>query len=91
MANHNSFIQNTGLNENSSLSHLLDTISSDMEDESNIIEQSKYYDDTDFKDALQQDNSKISILSLNCQSIHSFIICLFREHSPYKILQNIQI
>ena len=42
-----------------------------MEDESSIIEQSKYYDDTDFKDALQQYNSKISILSLNCQSINA--------------------
>ena len=54
MANHNSFIHNTGLNENNSLTHLLDTISPDMEDESNIIEQSKYYNDADFKDALQQ-------------------------------------
>ena len=71
MANHNSFIHNIGLNENNSLSHLLETISPDMEDESNIIEESKYYDDTDFKDALQQYNSKISILSLNCQSINS--------------------
>ena len=33
-----------------------------MEDESNIIEQAKYYDDTDFKDAMQQYYSKISIL-----------------------------
>ena len=71
MANHNSFIHNIGLNENNSLSHLLETISPDMEDESNIIEESKYYDDTDFKDALQQYNSKISILSLNCQSINA--------------------
>ena len=43
MANHNSFIHNIGLNENNSLSHLLETISPDMEDESNIIEESKYY------------------------------------------------
>ena len=71
MANHNSFIHNIGLNENNSLSHLLETISPDMEDVSNIIEESKYYDDTDFKDALQQYNSKISILSLNCQSINA--------------------
>ena len=71
MTNHNSFIHNIGLNENNSSSHLLETITPDMEDESNIIEQSKYYDDTDFKDALQQYNSKISILSLNCQSINA--------------------
>ena len=50
MANHNLFIHNIGLNENNSLSHLLETICPDMEDESNIIEQSKYYDDTDFKE-----------------------------------------
>ena len=71
MANYNSFIHNIGLNENNSLSHLLETISPDMKDESNIIEESKYYDDTDFKDALQQYNSKISILSLNFQSINA--------------------
>ena len=71
VANHNSFIHNTGLNENNSLSHLLDTISPDMEDESNIIEQSKYFDDADFKDALQQYNKNVSILSLNCQSINA--------------------
>ena len=52
MTNHNSFIHNIGRNENNSLSHLLETISPDMEDEFNVIEQSKYYDDTDFKDAL---------------------------------------
>ena len=66
MATHNSFIHNIGLNENNSMSHLLETISPDMEDESNIIEESKYYDDTDIKDALQQYNSKISFLNLNC-------------------------
>ena len=33
-----------------------------MEDESNIIEQAKHYDDTDYKDAMQQYYSKISIL-----------------------------
>ena len=70
MANHSSFIYNIGLNDNNSLSPLLETISHDMEDESSIIEESKYYDDTDFKDALLQYNSKISIRSLNCQSIN---------------------
>ena len=68
---YNSFIHYIGLNENNSLSHLLETISPDMEDESNIIERSKFYDDTDFKDALQQYNSKISILSLSCKSINA--------------------
>ena len=72
MANHNLFIHNTGLNKNNSLTHLLDTISPDMEDESNIIiERSKYYDDADFKDVLQQYNGNFRILSLNCQSINA--------------------
>ena len=63
MANHNSFIHNIGLNENNSLSHLLETISPDMEDEPNIIEQLKYYDDTDFKYALQQYNTNSVFLA----------------------------
>ena len=43
-----------------------------METESIIIEQSKYYmyDYADFKDALQQYNSKINILVLNCRSVN---------------------
>ena len=39
MANHNSFTHNILLNENNSLTHLLETISHDIEDESNITEQ----------------------------------------------------
>ena len=88
----NKFIHNTGLNENNYLSHLLDTISPDMEDESNIIEQSKYYDDADFKDALQQYNGNVSILSLNCQSINAKYdkVKLFLDdvntHNPISIM-----
>ena len=63
MANHNSFIHNIGLNENNSLSHLLETISPDMEDESNIIEELKYYDDTDFKDAFNNITAKSVFLA----------------------------
>ena len=92
MANHNSFIHNTGLNENNSLTHLLDTISPDMEDESNIIEQSKYYDDADFKDALQQYNVNVSVLSLNCQSINAkydklkLFLDVVNTHNPISII-----
>ena len=49
--------------------HLLDAISPQEENEADIIEHSKYYDDIDFNNALQSYNSKISMLSLNCQSI----------------------
>ena len=71
MANINSFIHNTGLNEKNSFSHLLDAIGPSIENESDLIEQSKYYDDHEFKSVLQKFNSKISILSLNCQSINA--------------------
>ena len=69
MVNKNSFIHNTGLTKENSLLHLLDAISPQEENEANIIEHSKYYDDIDFNNALQSYNSKISMLSLNCQSI----------------------
>ena len=69
MANSYSFIHNTGLTEENSLVHLLDAISPQEENEADIIEHSKYYDDKDFINALQSYNSKISMLSLNCQSI----------------------
>ena len=59
----------TGLNEENSLSHLIDAISPDSENESTLIEQSKYYGDTEFEHALQQYNGKISMLSINCQGI----------------------
>ena len=69
MANINSFIHNTGLNEKNSFPHLLDAIGPSVENESNLIEQSKYYDDHEFKSVLQKFNSKINILSLNCQTL----------------------
>ena len=38
----NQFIHDTGLNEENSLTHLLDTISPDVENEAVLIEHSKY-------------------------------------------------
>ena len=38
---------------------------------SDIIEQPNYYDDVEFKNALQRFESKISLLSLNGQSINA--------------------
>ena len=49
---------------------LIDAISPDLENETTLIEHSKYYDDTEFEHA-QQYNSKISMLSINCQSINA--------------------
>ena len=67
----NSFIHNMGLNEKNSLPHLLDRISPEMENEASLIEHSKYYNDVEFRNVLHNTNSKISILSLNSQSINA--------------------
>ena len=45
MANSNSFIHNTGLNKENSLTHLLDAISPNMENEVDLMQSLKYYDD----------------------------------------------
>ena len=60
-----------GLNEKNSLPHLLDRISPEMENEASLIEHSKYYNDVEFRNVLHNTNSKISILSLNSQSINA--------------------
>ena len=57
------------MNEENSLTHLLNSISSDEENEAVLIEHSKYFDDLGFKNILQNKISKLSILSLNSQSI----------------------
>ena len=67
----NSFIHNTGLNEKKYLSHLITAMSPDSENESTLIEHSKYYGDAEFEHALQQYNNKISILSISCQSLNA--------------------
>ena len=71
MANNNSFIHNTGLNKKNSLTHLLDAISPEMENEIKLIHPSKYYDDEDFKVELNSLNNGLCTLSLNCQSINA--------------------
>ena len=47
----------------------MDQTSPEIENEITLIEHSKYYNDVEFKNVLQNANSKISMLSLNCQSI----------------------
>ena len=65
-----SFIHDTGPNEENSLSHLINAISPDSDNESTLIEHSRYYGDAEFKHALQQYNGKASILGINCQSLN---------------------
>ena len=67
----NSFIHNMGLNEKNSLPHLLNRISPELENEASLIEHSKCYNDVEFRNVLHNTNSKISILSLNSQSINA--------------------
>ena len=49
----NSSIHNIGLNEENSLSHLLNKISPEIENETDLLEHSKYYNDADFKIVLE--------------------------------------
>ena len=72
----NSFIHNMGLNEENSLSYLLDKICPEIKNETDLPEHSKYYNDVDFKNVLHNANSKISMLSLNCQSINAKFVKL---------------
>ena len=50
----------------------MDQISPEIENETNLLEHSKYYNDVDFKSVTYNaSSSKISMLSLNCQSINA--------------------
>ena len=60
-----SIINNTGLNENNCLNNLLDNVSYEFDNEFNIISHSKYCNDVDFKEILQETNLDICILNLN--------------------------
>ena len=50
----NSFMDNTGLYNLNSLTHLIDHIDPDNESEVNLLEHSRYYNDTDFINTLKQ-------------------------------------
>ena len=67
----NEFIYDTGLNEENSLTHLLDAISPDVENEAVLIEHSKYFDDLEFRTILRKQNSNLCIVSLNCQCLNA--------------------
>ena len=71
-----------GLNEENSLSHLLDHISPEIENETTLIEHSKYYNDVEFKNVLQNTNNKISMLSLNCQQLPTIVILTNIPYPP---------
>jgi len=65
------FIHNSGLNVENSLTHLIDSMNTDIDEEINMVEHSRYYNDNDFIDTLQTQQSILSILNLNCQSLNA--------------------
>ena len=65
------FILNNGLNEENSLSHLIDTINQDIDEEIRLVEHSRYYSDDDFLSILRTQKSTLNILNLNCQSLNA--------------------
>ena len=67
----NPFIFNEGLTEENSFTHLIKSISPDTENEIELIEHSNYYTDDEFVNNIQITESKIKMLSLNCQSINA--------------------
>ena len=64
----NYFMDNMRLNEVNSLTHLLNTEDSD---ELNIIRHSPYFSDDDLLQSSTCHKNGLSILSLNCQSLHA--------------------
>ena len=59
------FIHYTGLNKDNSLTHLLDAISPDMENEVDLVQSSKYHDDENIKIELNVISSRLCILTLS--------------------------
>ena len=66
----NSFMYNAGLTDSNSLTHLINRISPELENEVDLIEQSNYYDDTTFGHTFQS-SMGISMVSLNCQCLNT--------------------
>ena len=65
------FVNNTDLNEENSLTHLIEYLDPIDEGEINPIHHSNYYNNEEFKEAHKQTDVKLSILNLNCQCINS--------------------
>ena len=66
---------NAGLTDSNSLTHLINRISPELENEVDLIEQSNYYDDTSLGQTFQS-SMCISMVSLNCQCLNTKILIL---------------
>ena len=73
----NNFVDNIRLNEINSLTYLLNT---EDTDELNIIRHSPYYSYDDLLQSSTFHKNGLSMLSLNCQSLHAKF-----DYSVYKI------
>ena len=62
-ANRNAFINNADLTEENSLTHLLDVIAPDIENEAQLIDHSKYYDDNIIHIQLQEYLNRNNLLA----------------------------
>ena len=65
----NSFLDNTGLSDTNSLKHLTEKISPETDNEVDLTENSRYYDDTTLRHTFLSNNG-LKIVSLNCQSLN---------------------
>ena len=66
-----SFVNNTDLNEENSLAHLIEKLDPINEGEVNPIQYSNYYSNEEFMRTHRQIDGKLSILNLICQCINS--------------------
>ena len=64
-----SFMNNTGLNKNNCLNNLIQSLSPESESEIDVLNETRYYNDIDYRNLLQQTNSNINILNLNCLNL----------------------
>ena len=65
------FINNVNVNESNLFLNLLHYIDPEFENEINIVEQSRYYSNNEFKTILDRTKSGIQIANLNCGGLPS--------------------
>ena len=65
----NSFLDNTGLSDTNSLKHLIEKISPETDNEVELIENSRYYDDNTLRHTFLSNNG-LKIVNLNYQSLN---------------------
>ena len=79
--------------EQNSSTHLLESINPESERDINLINYSAYFSNNEFSGVLTQNNSNLSILNLNCQSINAkfdklqiFLRCINNDLNPIHVI-----